>query len=200
MMRRVLRSFGYVFNRTRWNAQPTTSIEGLSCAQETITVRLPKGTYSGIGMYSLNKLKNTEIDATFYIKDTVEGTPLQAVSALSSESFEPGALHCYIEGSNKWLFSRELFILNGSVVFIILPTSPKKVLIGVDLMRCSSKISKVLKERVIPDIVLSISKDGGTVVITDTWDLVVRVAKTPERLITKDSIKDVLLKHIDEIV
>lgn len=200
MMRRVLRSFGHVFNRTRWNALPTTSIEGLSCAKETVTVRLPKGDYSGVGMYLLNKLKNTEIDATFYIKDTVEGTPLQAVSALSSENFEPGALHCYIEGSNKWLFSRELFILNGFVVFIVLPTSPKKVLVGTDLMRCSSKISKVLKERIIPDVVLSIANNGGTVVITDTYNLTVKVAKEPEKPVTKDSIKDVLLKHIDEII
>ena len=199
-MRRVLRNFGQVFNRTRWNAMPTTSIEGLSCARETVTIRLPKGDYCGVGIYSLNKLKNTEIDATFYIKDTVEGTPLQAISELSRDSFEPGALHYYREGNNKWLFSRELFILNGFVVFIVLPTNPKKVLVGTDLMRCSSKVSKVLKEKVIPDVVLNAATSGGMVVITDTYNLTVKVAEEPEKLITKDSIKDVLLEHIDEIV
>lgn len=200
MIRRCMRSITYPFaNRTQWNNQPCTNIEGLSCSQNTITIRLPQGTYTRVGGQSDASLRNVVIDATFSIKQTVDGTPLQVMSRLGGSNLQAGELYRYVEGNNLWFLGREVCILNNIVAYLMLPTAPRVLLVGANLMVCASRMSKVLKERIIPDLTLTLGQNI-IVKIVDTRGFVVARGATPRKPVSKDSIRDILLEHIDEIV
>lgn len=200
MIRRCMRSITYPFaNRTRWNEVPFVNIESLSCSQSTITIRLPQGTYTRVGTYPDNSLRNVVVDATFSVKQTIEGTPLQVISRLSSSALQAGELYKYVEGNNIWFLGREVCILNNVVAYLMLPTVPRVLLISTNLMVCASRMSKVLKERIVPDLVDNFGQNI-TVKIVDTRGFVIARGERPEKIVSKDSIRDVLLEHIDEIV
>ena len=200
MIRRCMRSITYPFaNRTRWSDVPYTSIEELSCAQNTITIRLPQGNYIRVGRQPDTSLRNVVIDATFSIRQTVDGTPLQVISRLGGNTLPVGELYRYVEGSNTWFIGREVCVLNNVVAYLMLPTDPRVLLIGTNLMVCSSRMSKVLKEKIIPDLVITFGQDI-TVKIVNTEDLIVGKGTAPTKPVSKDSIRDVLLEHIDEII
>ena len=195
-----MRSITYPFaNRTRWSDEPYISVEGLSCSQNTITIRLPQGTYTRVGRLPDTSLKDVVIDATFSIKQTIGGTPLQVVSRLGGSALQAGELYRYVEGNNTWFLGREVCILNNVVAYLMLPTVPKVLLIGANLMMCASRMSKVLKERVVPDLIFTFGQNI-TVKIIDTVSLVVERGKAPTKPVSKDSIRDILLEHINEIV
>lgn len=195
-----MRSITYPFaNRTQWNNQPYTNIEGLSCSQNTITIRLPQETYTGVGGQPDTSLRNVIIDATFSIKQTAEGTPLQVMSRLGGDTLQAGELYRYVEGNNIWFLGREMCILNNVVAYLMLPTNPKVLLVGTNLMECTSRMSKVLKEKIIPDLVF-IFGQNITAKIVNTQRLIIRKGVMPSKPVSKDSIRDVLLEHIDEIV
>lgn len=200
MIRRCMRSITYPFaNRTQWNNQPYTNIEGLSCSQNTITIRLPQGTYTRVGGQPDTSLRNVVIDATFSIKQAVDGTPLQVISRLGGSTLQAGELYCYVEGNNIWFLGREVCILNNVVAYLMLPTVPRVLLISTNLMACASRMSKVLKERIVPDLVDNFGQ-SITVKIVDTRGFVVEKGTAPTKPVSKDSIRDILLEHIDEIV
>lgn len=195
-----MQSISYTFaTRTRWQEEPLVSISGLSCVQDTVTIRLPKGNYTRVGTFTEYHLMNVVIDATFSVKQDVSGTPLQVVGMLSRSTLQPGELLRHTEGHNVWLLGREVCILNGKVAYLMLPTSPKTLLIGANLMVCTSKVSKVLKERVIPDLVMYFGNDITTRIVNSD-SLRVDMAASPTELVLKDKIRDILLEHIDEIV
>ena len=200
MIRRCMRSITYPFaNRTRWGDEPYISIEGLSCSQSTITIRLPQGTYTRVGGQPDTSLRNVNIDATFSIKQTVGGTPLQVVSKLGGSALQAGELYRYVEGNNIWFLGREVCILNNMVAYLMLPTNPKILIVGANLMMCASRMSKVLKEKIIPDLVNTFEQDI-TAKIVNTQGFVIRKGVMPGKPVSKDSIRDILLEHIDEIV
>lgn len=200
MIRRCMRSITYPFaNRTRWGDEPYTSIEGLSCSQNTITIRLPQGNYTRVGRQSDSSLRNVVIDATFSIKQAVDGTPLQVVSRLGGSALQAGELYRYVEGNNIWFLGREVCILNNVVAYLMLPAVPRVLLVGANLMMCASRMSKVLKEKIIPDLVNSFGQNI-TVKIVNTRELVIEKGAMPAKPVSKDSIRDILLEHIDEIV
>ena len=195
-----MRSVTYPFaNRTRWGDEPFTNIEGLSCSQSTITIRLPQGTYTRVGRQSDASLRNVVIDATFSIKQTVDGTPLQVMSRLGGSALQAGELYRYVEGNNIWFLGREVCILNNVVAYLMLPTAPRVLLVGANLMMCASRMSKILKEKIIPDLTLTFGQNI-TVKIVDTAGLTVERGTAPRKPVSKDSIRDILLEHIDEIV
>lgn len=195
-----MRSITYPFaNRTRWGDEPYTSIEGLSCSQNTITIRLPQGNYTRVGRQSDSSLRNVVIDATFSIKQAVDGTPLQVVSRLGGSALQAGELYRYVEGNNIWFLGREVCILNNVVAYLMLPAVPRVLLVGANLMMCASRMSKVLKEKIIPDLVNSFGQNI-TVKIVNTRELVIERGVIPRKPVSKDSIRDILLEHIDEIV
>lgn len=200
MIRRCMRSLTYPFaNRTRWGDEPYISIEGLSCVQNTITIRLPQGNYTRVGRQSDDSLRDVAIDATFSIKQTVGGTPLQVVSKLGGSALQAGELYRYVEGNNIWFLGREVCILNNVVAYLMLPTVPRVLLIGADLMMCASRMSKVLKEKIIPDLTITFGQNI-TVKIVNTRDFVIEKGLAPRKPVSKDSIRDILLEHIDEII
>ena len=200
MIRRCMRSITYPFaNRTRWNEVPFVNIESLSCSQSAITIRLPQGTYTRVGTYPDNSLRNVVVDATFSVKQTIEGTPLQVISRLSSSALQAGELYKYVEGNNIWFLGREVCVLNNVVAYLMLPTVPKVLLVGANLMMCTSRMSKVLKEKIIPDLATTFQQNI-TVKIVDTESLIVEKGTAPTKPVSKDSIRDVLLEHIDKIV
>jgi len=200
MIRRCMRSITYPFaNRTRWNEVPFVNIESLSCSQSAITIRLPQGTYTRVGTYPDNSLRNVVVDATFSVKETTDGTPLQVVSRLGRSDLQAGELCRYVEGNNTWFLGREVCVLNNVVAYLMLPTVPRVLLVGANLMMCASRMSKVLKERIIPDLVDTFGQNI-TVKIVDTRGFVVGRGAMPAKIVSKDSIRDVLLEHIDEIV
>lgn len=200
MIRRCMRSITYPFaNRTRWGDVPFIGIESLSCSQNTITIRLPQGNYTRVGTYQDNALRNVVVDATFSIKQNLEGTPLQVISRLSSSALQAGELYRHVEGNNLWFLGREVCILNNVVAYLMLPTAPRVLLIGTNLMMCASRVSKVLKEKIVPDLVDTFGQNI-TVKIVDTRSFIVGRGATPAKIVSKDSIRDVLLEHIDEIV
>ena len=195
-----MRSITYPFaNRTRWGDVPFVDIESLSCSQNTITIRLPQGNYTRVGTYPDNLLRNAVVDATFSVKQTIEGTPLQVISRLSSSGLQAGELYRHIEGNNTWFLGREVCVLNNVVAYLMLPTAPRVLLIGINLMACASRVSKVLKERIVPDLINTFGQNI-TVKIVDTRGFVVGRGAMPAKIVSKDSIRDVLLEHIDEIV
>lgn len=200
MIRRCMRSITYPFaNRTRWDVEPYINIEGLSCPQNTITIRLPQGDYTRVGGQPDTSLRNVVIDATFSIKQTVDGTPLQVMSRLGGSTLQAGELYRYVEGNNIWFLGREVCVLNNVVAYLMLPTVPRVLLVGANLMVCSSRMSKVLKEKIIPDLVFTFGQDI-TVKIVDTASLIVEKGTAPTKPVSKDSTRDILLEHIDEIV
>ena len=200
MIRRCMRSITYPFaNRTRWDDEPYTSIEGLSCSQDTITIRLPQGNYTRVGRQSDTSLRNVVIDATFSIRQTAEGTPLQVVSRLGGSALQAGQLFRYVEGNNTWFLGREVCVLNNVVAYLMLPTIPRVLLVGANLMMCASRMSKVLKEKIIPDLAISFGQNI-TVRIVNTAGFIVERGTAPTKPVSKDSIRDILLEHIDEIV
>ena len=200
MIRRCMRSITYPFaNRTQWNNQPYTNIEGLSCSQNTITIRLPQGTYTRVGGQPDTSLRNVTIDATFSIKQAVDGTPLQVISRLGGNTLQAGELYRYVEGNNIWFLGREVCILNNMVAYLMLPTNPKILIVGANLMMCASRMSKVLKEKIIPDLVNTFEQDI-TAKIVNTAGFVIKRGAMPGKPVSKDSIRDILLEHIDEIV
>lgn len=200
MIRRCMRSITYPFaNRTRWGDEPYINIEGLSCSQNTITIRLPQGTYTGVGRQPDTSLINVAIDATFSIKQTADGTPLQVISKLGGNALQAGELYHYVEGNNIWFLGREVCILNNVVAYLMLPTVPKVLLVGANLMMCASRMSKVLKEKIIPDLTVTFGQNI-TVKIVNTRDFVIEKGLVPRKPVSKDSIRDILLEHIDEIV
>lgn len=200
MIRRCMRSITYPFaNRTRWDDEPYTNIEGLSCSQGTITIRLPQGNYTRVGRQSDASLGNVVIDATFSIKQTAEGTPLQVMSRLGGSALQAGQLFRYVEGNNTWFLGREVCVLNNVVAYLMLPTIPRVLLVGANLMMCASRMSKVLKEKIIPDLAISFGQNI-TVRIVNTAGFIVERGTAPTKPVSKDSIRDILLEHIDEIV
>lgn len=200
MIRRCMRSITYPFaNRTRWDDEPYTSIEGLSCSQDTITIRLPQGNYTRVGRQSDTSLRNVVIDATFSVRQTAEGTPLQVVSRLGGSALQAGQLFRYVEGNNTWFLGREVCVLNNVVAYLMLPTIPRVLLVGANLMMCASRMSKVLKEKIIPDLAISFGQNI-TVRIVNTAGFIVERGTAPTKPVSKDSIRDILLEHIDEIV
>lgn len=200
MIRRCMRSITYPFaNRTRWGDEPFTSIEGLSCSQSTITIRLPQGNYTRVGRQSDASLRNVAIDATFSIKQAADGTPLQVMSRLGGSALQAGELYRYVEGNNTWFLGREVCVLNNEVAYLMLPTVPRVLLVGTNLMMCASRMSKVLKEKIIPDLAITFGQNI-TVRIVDTAGFVVEKGTAPTKPVSKDSIRDILLEHIDEIV
>ena len=195
-----MRSITYPFaNRTRWNDEPYTNIEGLSCSQGTITIRLPQGNYTGVGGQSNTSLRNVVIDATFSIRQTAEGTPLQVMSRLGGNALKAGELYSYVEGNNIWFLGREVCVLNNVVAYLMLPSVPRVLLVGANLMMCASRMSKVLKEKIIPDLVNTFGQNI-TVKIVNTREFVIEKGVMPRKPVSKDSIRDILLEHIDEIV
>ena len=201
MIRRCMRSISYpIVNRQKWNEEPYVSISELSYGHNLVTIRLPKGNYRGVGGRTNTQLTNTEIDATFFVWKTIEGTPLQAVAKLQARELEPGALYRYVEGNNQWLFSREVFILNGALAFIMLPTVPKTALVSTRLMECSSRVSKVLKEKVIPDIIDSLGENITMKIANTEYFVVKNVGTIPYKIVSEDDIRDVLIEHIDDII
>lgn len=200
MIRRCMRSITYPFaNRTRWGDEPYINIEGLSCSQGTITIRLPQGNYTRVGRQSDTSLRNVTIDATFSIRQTTDGTPLQVVSRLGGSGLQAGELYRYVEGNNIWFLGREVCVLNNVVAYLMLPTVPRVLLVGVNLMVCASRMSKVLKEKIIPDLVNTFGQNI-TVKIVNTRELVIEKGAIPRKPVSRDSIRDILLEHIDEIV
>lgn len=200
MIRRCMRSLTYPFaNRTRWGDEPYISVEGLSCPQSTITIRLPQGNYTRVGTYPDNSLRDVIIDATFSVKETTDGTPLQVVSRLGRSDLQAGELCRYVEGNNTWFLGREMCILNNVVAYLMLPTVPRVLLVGANLMMCASRVSKVLKERIVPDLINTFGQNI-TVKIVDTRDFVIEKGLTPRKPVSKNSIRDILLEHIDETV
>ena len=200
MIRRCMRSITYPFaSRTRWGDEPYTSIEGLSCSQNTITIRLPQGTYTSVGRRSDALLRNVVVDATFSIKQTAEGTPLQVMSRLGGSALQTGELYRYVEGNNIWFLGREVCVLNNVIAYLMLPTVPRVLLISTNLMVCASRMSKVLKEKIIPDLAITFGQNI-TVKIVNTADFIVERGTAPTKPVSKDSIRDILLEHIDEIV
>lgn len=200
MIRRCMRRITYPFtNRTKWNEEPYVNINGLSCAQNTITIKLPKGIYTGVGTHTNAELRCVEIEATFSIKCTLEGTPTAVVSKLGRSDLEGGEVYQYIEGSNRWLFSREVCILNNEVVYLMLPSAPKMLIIGVGMMTCSSRMAKLFREKVIPDVIVTFGSNI-TVKIMNTFDLTVKSGVTPTRIVSDNEIRDILLEHIDKIL
>lgn len=196
----MLRSITYPFaNRTRWGDEPYTSIEGLSCSQDTITIRLPQGNYTRVGRQSDASLRNVVIDATFSIKQAVDGTPLQVVSRLGGSTLQAGELYRYVEGNNIWFLGREVCVLNNVVAYLMLPAVPRVLLVGANLMMCASRMSKVLKEKIIPDLVNTFGQNI-TAKIVNTREFVIEKGVMPRKPVSKDSIRDILLEHIDEIV
>lgn len=200
MIRRCMRSITYPFaNRTRWDDEPYINIEGLSCSQNTITIRLPQGVYTRVGRQPDDSLRDVVIDATFSIKQTTDGTPLQVMSRLGGSALQVGELYRYVEGRNIWFLGREVCILNNVVAYLMLPTAPRVLLVGANLMMCASRVSKVLKERIVPDLINTFGQNI-TVKIVNTRDFVIEKGLTPRKPVSKDSIRDILLEHIDEIV
>lgn len=200
MIRRCMRSITYPFaNGTRWGDEPYISVEGLSCSQGTITIRLPQGTYTRVGRQSDTSLRNVVIDATFSIRQTTDGTPLQVVSRLGRSTLQAGELYRYVEGNNTWFLGREVCILNNVVAYLMLPTVPRVLLVGANLMMCTSRMSKVLKEKIIPDLVNTFGQNI-TAKIVNTREFVIEKGVMPRKPVSKDSIRDILLEHIDEIV
>lgn len=200
MIRRCMRSITYPFaNRTRWGDEPYINIEGLSCSQNTITIRLPQGVYTRVGRQPDDSLRDVVIDATFSIKQTTDGTPLQVMSRLGGSALQVGELYRYVEGRNIWFLGREVCILNNVVAYLMLPTVPRVLLVGANLMMCASRMSKVLKEKIIPDLINTFGQNI-TVKIVDTRDFVIEKGLAPRKPVSKDSIRDILLEHIDEIV
>lgn len=200
MIRRCMRSITYPFaNRTRWGDEPYINIEGLSCSQNTITIRLPQGVYTRVGRQPDDSLRDVVIDATFSVKQTTDGTPLQVMSRLGGSALQVGELYRYVEGRNIWFLGREVCILNNVVAYLMLPTVPRVLLVGANLMMCASRMSKVLKERIIPDLINTFGQNI-TVKIVDTRDFVIEKGLTPRKPVSKDSIRNILLEHIDEIV
>lgn len=200
MIRRCMRSITYPFaNRTRWNDQPYINIEALSCSQNTVTIRLPKGNYVAVGGRPDNSLRDVIIDATFSVKQTTDGTPLQVVPRLGGSTLQAGQLFRYVEGNNLWFLGREVCVLNNEVAYLMLPTVPRVLLVGTNLMMCASRMSKVLKEKIIPDLAITFGQNI-TVRIVNTAGFVVEKGTAPTKPVSKDSIRDILLEHIDEIV
>ena len=195
-----MQSITYPFaNRTRWNEEPYTRIEGLSCSQDTITIRLPQGTYTRVGRQSDTSLRNVAIDATFSITQTAEGTPLQVMSRLGGSALPTGELYRYVEGNNIWFLGREVCVLNNVVAYLMLPSVPRILLVGANLLMCTSRMSKVLKEKIIPDLAVTF-RQNITIKIVDTKDLTIERGVAPAKPVSKDFIRDILLEHIDEIV
>lgn len=190
-----MRSVSYPYLHTRWDTVPLVNIQALSCPQETVTIRIPKGMYV-VGSPSASP-KMMEIDATFFIGTELTGTPMQVAQMIGRNSIVTGELARYTDGNNHWLLSREACIINGAVAFIVLPSPEKTFLVGTCLMENTSRMAKVFKEKIIPDIVLFYG-NGATVKIMDTFSFTVRRGTPPTRIVTDDSIKDVLLEHIEE--
>ena len=191
-----MRSLSYPFaSRTRWNSQPLVNIQALSCPQESVIIRLPKGLYS-VGAQGVDP-EIEEVDATFFIGTELTGTPLQVAQRLGRNDIVAGELAKYTDGKNHWLLSREVSILNGQVAFISLPTSVKTFVVGSGLMMNSSRMAKVFKERIIPDIVESFG-DNAVVKIMNTYNYMVRIQSQPTKVVTDDSIKKVILENIEE--
>ena len=159
-------------HETRWNDVPYTSIEGLSCSQNTITIRLPQGTYTRVGGQSDDSLRNVAVDATFSIRQTFEGTPLQVISRLGRRALQTGELYRYVEGNNIWFLGKEVCVLDNEVAYLMLPSIPRVLLVGANLMMCASRMSKVLKERIIPDLAITFGQNI-TVKIVNTGDFVI---------------------------
>ena len=62
-----------------------------------------------------------------------------------------------------------------------------------------SSTLKVLKEKIIPDLAITFGQNI-TVRIVNTSGFVVEKGTAPTKPVSKDSIRDILLEHIDEIV
>lgn len=190
-----MRSVSYPYLNTRWDVRPLVNIQALSCPQETVTIRLPKGIYA-VGSPRAAP-EDVEIDATFFIGTELSGTPMQVAQMVGRNSIVAGELARYTDGNNHWLLSREACILNGLVAFVALPTTPRVFLVGCSLMENTSRMAKVFKEKIIPDIVLSYG-ESVSVKIVDTYNFTIRMQNPPSRVVSDDSIKEVLLEHIEE--
>ena len=180
---------------TRWHTPPPIKVDFLSCGGDFITIKLPQANYEIGG----RTITNRPLEATFSIGMTVEGTPIQVLSRLTRDSTtgEVGTLLKYVEGNNTWLIGREVCLLNGKVAFLSLPTEPQAFIVGAVLMESSSKLTKLLKERVIPDIVTSLSM--ASVSIMDTRDFIVeKSADCIRKALTEDTIEKILLDNIDK--
>ena len=185
-------------SRMRWSQVPFIRIDSLVCPRDTVTIRFPKGDYRNVGTNALSDAKDIQIDATFFIEQTIEGTPLQAVARIGDDKYKNGELCRYIDGSNHWLLSREACILNGRVCFMSLPTAPITFIVGTTLMENQSRMAKVLKEKVIPDIVNSFA-NTVTMKIVNTVNFIVTEGVSPRKVVTKSDIEKVLLDNIDNM-
>lgn len=194
-----MRSISYPFaTRMRWSQAPLIRIDSLVCPQDTVTIRLPKGDYRDVGTSPLSDAKDIQIDATFFIGQTIEGTPLQVVTRIGDDKYRNGEMCRYVDGNNHWLMSREACILNGRVCFMSLPTVPFTFIVGTTLMENQSRMAKVLKEKVIPDIVNSFA-NTVTVKIMNTVNFIVTEGISPKRMVTESDIEKVLLDNIDSM-
>lgn len=199
LTRRAMRSISYPFaSRTRWSQAPFIRIDSLVCPQDTVTIRLPRGDYRNVGTSALSNAKDIQIDATFFIGQTIDGTPLQVVRGIGDDRYKNGEMCRYVDGNNQWLLSREACILNGRVCFMSLPTVPITFIVGTTLMENQSKMAKLLKEKVIPDIVNSFA-NTVTMKIVNTINFIVTEGVSPRKVVTESDIEKVLLDNIDSV-
>ena len=181
----------YFTGTALWRSSPYIILDELSCPENSVIVRLPKATYVNIGNRAT--INDSFVDATFFIGKTVTGTPTEVVKRACRYDRLPGELTRFVERDNVWLISHDLCLLNGWVAFLVLPTRPKRAIVGTYLMSEPSRMAKLLKEKVIPEMV-----KYAQVSIVNTFDMTWRRGVQLKSVISDDCIKDILLENIEK--
>lgn len=182
-------------NSARWGTQPNISIAALSCPENLIEVKLPKHKYQVMGMQ--RDIESEVIATFFFVGKHVDGTPRQALMRYRRNLPMVGELCSYEEGKNRWMLSTEICFLNGKVAFLVLPNDVKEFLITTELLCCSSRMAKIVKDIVIPELL--VTKPDLTVKIVKPDIFTVSKTPVPRKLVTNDEIEDLLIKNIDNM-
>jgi hypothetical protein len=171
-----------------WNHREL-DLEGLSCSETTsTTVWIPGEAMSdGVPVISTVRMVNSELT----------GTPTQIGCRFFGRRAECANLTKYKTDKEVWYLSDKLILLNGKVAFIVLPPIPtrqRKAIVGVNLMSCCSPMAKMLKEKVIPNLV----RDNGVEMkILNTWNW--RLTQTGIHGDLEKDTTEIMLKHLDEL-
>lgn len=185
------RYYANEITNARWDKN-IVSLESLTDPRNIIEVVFPENKYLG-------NSRAAPMVAYFNVKEELGGTPRSAFSQVtrnySSEvRFDIGDVAKYVEGNNVWFFNKYICILNGFVAYVVLPTDPKTLVIGTNLMAINSKMAKFIKEKIVPEL------DFVTlnVVIQDTyvWPCPNNAIRKP---VTQEELKMTLLSHVDDL-
>lgn len=173
-----------------WN-EKKIDLDGLSMPkQKEITIRIPTGFE-----YTRGESKRPLIASFKINENTFDGTPTTLINSIFRT--RRGAclgdeLTKYISKNELWMISKRLIILDNQIAYISLPTMSSDIIVGPRLLISCSPMAKVLREKVIPQMVTSYGKKM-TIQNTSGWIMNSHIFNTI------DNTYDIILNHIDEI-